>query len=336
MYDLAIQNSRLEPKRQNRSQVRLAKLVRELSQSIFGALENAAKCHCAHPHNVCLELAKREANLLPNDEENEVAKRFDFHIALGSYKNPVTKTNPEENAPPLEQSTRWDSLLIKFDSDSDAKPGPYSSIIATEDPYQHCLPRKVRFNGQDSCSKADRTHIEPFSTESLPKSLATTKGPHAKANPSILNWGLCQRVLTWNKDIQKPTIERYSCYIADSRRRFRVGPNPDYPEHKSAVTLRQILERRDPEVRGINYPEKLRIASAISIHTLYLFDTHWLARALTLDDIKFLRKAQTVSEHTSSILGPFIYKNLVISPPTAFSVLRKPSIQNHESDSAVT
>ncbi len=119
LHEFAGLSCELEPSRRRRSQVRIIKLLRELTRSIFNALHSASSCQCSKPHDAYLELVPREAVLVPSDHENQVAKDFKFHVVLSSYNDTASDSAP--GAVPrviaTQQSVRLDSLYIqaKFD-----------------------------------------------------------------------------------------------------------------------------------------------------------------------------------------------------------------------------
>ncbi|EHK23944.1 uncharacterized protein TRIVIDRAFT_67590 [Trichoderma virens Gv29-8] len=87
LSELARNNRGLEAARRQRSQARLIKLVRGLSDGIFQAIQNSTTCECVTSHRVCLELVTRDAVLTPNDLDDDVARSFKFHVAFTSDNN---------------------------------------------------------------------------------------------------------------------------------------------------------------------------------------------------------------------------------------------------------
>jgi len=118
LRDLADDNRKLEPSRKRRSQARVTRLLRDLSQSIFDALRTAITCRCAHPHDLCLELITRTITLVPTDTEDELARSVNFHLILGSYESSGTGTWPPMQdtgeAGAMEEPHRWDSFQLQL------------------------------------------------------------------------------------------------------------------------------------------------------------------------------------------------------------------------------
>ncbi|KAI8650600.1 hypothetical protein NCS57_01394300 [Fusarium keratoplasticum] len=318
LHDLAGQNRDLEPSRRRRSQARVTKLIRGLSRSIFDALRSAATCRCVQSHDVCLELVPRKAVLVPSDVEDEVAKNLNFHVVLGSYESPVPETDcsgqDEKRVKPLERPTRWDSLRVQFEPKSELSMKSPSSLSAPlSKPRSPSPRRRVRF--RESLGFISRRELTSSSTETLTvvseKNLVvSTASLPIEALPPVLKSDLCRVIFTWHEERRGPTTERCG-YIADPHRTFGLYPQHRHPESSSAVTLRQMLEGKNPEFQELGLLEKLRIALAISMSILHLYDTPWLAGILTLDDVVFLRESQKATSHTDSPLRPFMAKNFV-------------------------
>ncbi|KAK0732923.1 hypothetical protein B0T26DRAFT_669387 [Lasiosphaeria miniovina] len=105
------------------------------------------------------------------------------------------------------------------------------------------------------------------------------------------------------------------CYglVADVEHKFELYPQPNQPEARSFVTLRQVLE--ESEKGGLSppfgYPEQLKLALALSTSVLHLYNTPWLARIVTLDDVVFLRET---SLNYHSAYQPFVAKDFPPQP----------------------
>ncbi|UPK99793.1 hypothetical protein LCI18_010728 [Fusarium solani-melongenae] len=331
LHELAGQNRDLEPSRRRRSQARVTKLIRSLSRSIFDALRSAATCRCVQSHDVCLELVPRKAVLVPSDVEDEVAKNLNFHVVLGSYESPGDETDcsgqGEKTVKPQERPTRWDSLRVQFEpkSESDMK-SPSSLSVPLSNPRSPSPRRRVRF--RESLGFISKRELTSSSTETLTvvsekKLVVSTASVPIDASPPILKSDLCQVIFTWHEERRGPTTERCG-YIADPHRMFGLYPRHRHPESSSAVTLRQMLEGKNAEFQELDLLEKLRIALAISMSILHLYDTPWLAGILTLDDVVFLRESQKATSHSDSTLRPFMAKNLVRKSDAAAPVEASP------------
>ncbi|KAL2672478.1 hypothetical protein Neosp_013189 [[Neocosmospora] mangrovei] len=318
LHELAGQNRDLEPSRRRRSQARVTKLIRGLSRSIFDALRSAATCRCVQSHDVCLELVPRKAVLVPSDVEDEVAKNLNFHVVLGSYESPSADTDcssqDEKRVKSLERPTRWDSLRVQFEPKSEPNVKPPSSLsVPPSSPRSPSPRRRVRF--RESLGFTSKRELTSSSTETLSvvseKNLVvSTASVPIEALPPVLKSDLCQVIFTWHEECKESALKRCG-YIADPHRMFGLYPQHRHPESSSTVTLRQMLEGKDPVFQDLDLVEKLRIALSISMSILHLYDTPWLGGTLTLDDVVFLRESQKATLHPDSPLRPFMAKNFV-------------------------
>ncbi|KAM0553114.1 hypothetical protein ACHAPJ_007663 [Fusarium lateritium] len=210
LHELAGQNRELEPSRRRRSQDRVTQLIRGLSRSIFDALKSAAMCHCAQSHDVCLELISRKGALVPGDAEDDVAKNFNFHVALGSYESPDADTGCSKQGEKMVkhlQPTRWDSIRVQFEPKNEHTTEPPPSLsIAPTDCRSPSPGRRVRFlqilgpvSGRESTYTA-----ETLTVESEEDMATNTPACPAAAPPPVLISGLCQVVLAWHRDRRNP------------------------------------------------------------------------------------------------------------------------------------
>ncbi|KAK0755414.1 hypothetical protein N5P37_012242 [Trichoderma harzianum] len=117
LSELASKSRGLEPTRQKRSQTRLIRLIRGLSNGIFNAIRNATTCACVAPHRVCLELAPRDAILIPSDVDDVVAQSLKFHVAFGSDISIGNKDTEEAyNLMKGQLMNRWNNIYFRLGS----------------------------------------------------------------------------------------------------------------------------------------------------------------------------------------------------------------------------
>ncbi|KAJ4861566.1 hypothetical protein T069G_02520 [Trichoderma breve] len=117
LSELASKSRGLEPTRQKRSQTRLIRLIRGLSNGIFNAIRNATTCACVAPHRVCLELAPRDAILIPSDVDDVVAQSLKFHVAFGSDISIGNKDTEEAyNLIKGQLMNRWNNIYFRLGS----------------------------------------------------------------------------------------------------------------------------------------------------------------------------------------------------------------------------
>lgn len=342
LHELAGQNRDLEPSRRRRSQARVTKLIRGLSRSIFDALRSAATCHCVQSHDVCLELVPRKVVLVPSDVEDEVAKNLNFHVVLGSYESPSVGTGcsgqDEKRVTPLKRPTRWDSLRLQFEPKSEPNMKPPSLLSVPCSNTRSPSPRwRVRI--REPLSLISKQKFTSSSTETLTvvsekNIVVNTASVPVEASSPVLKSDLCQVIFTWHEERREPMTERCG-YIADPHRTFGLYPQHRHPESSSAVTLRQMLEGKNPEFQELGLLEKLRIALAISMSILHLYDTPWLAGVLTLDDVVFLQESQKAKSHPESPLRPFVAKNFVRGSDGAAPLEAPPQSKSRKSFKAM-
>ncbi|KAH7196352.1 uncharacterized protein B0J16DRAFT_225 [Fusarium flagelliforme] len=324
MRDLADDNRKLEPSRKRRSQTRVTKLLRGLSQSIFDALKTAVTCGCVHPHDLCLELVPRTAVLVPTDAEDELATRLNFHLMLGSYESSGNGTKPSVQitggARNLERLHRWDSFRLQLQPSIEPNADKTSSLTIPSSESRPKSPRpRVRFSGIFGSS----SKLESTSSKEAPAvgSRKTTNIGTPLLTPTtalpVLSADLCQAIAAWHKG--QKNLEVPCCgYIADPHRTFGLYPQSYYPAPSPIVTLRHLLMAYD-ESREYDLLEKLRVALAISMNILYLYTTPWLARILSLDDIVFFQESQKtpVPSSTTSSTGTFVKVRVETVPSEA-------------------
>lgn len=335
LRDLADDNRKLEPSRKRRSQARVTKLLRGLSQSIFDALKTAVTCGCDHPHDLCLELVPRTATLVPTDAEYELARKVNFHVMLGSYESSDTGTNhPAQGTgevSALEQPHRWDSFRLKLQPRTEQDTHQPPPLTVPSSGIRPVSPRpRVRFGGLFS----SQSKLESTSANGAPAvgSKNTTMAVTPAVTPTIplpvLNANLCQAVITWHRGQKGP--EHPCCgYIADPHRTFGLYPQTSYPAPSPTLTLRHLLVAYNAN-QECDLLEKLRVALAISMNTLYLYKTPWLARILSLDDIVFFQENQTTSVPSarSASTGTFVKVRVETIPSESVHFTESPRASN--------
>jgi len=311
LHDLTGQNCGLEPSRKHRSQTRLIKLIRGLTSSICNGLRRATTCSCAESHNVCLGLEHRNAVLVPSDSEEQVAKRFDFHLLMAREARIGQQADDDFS---------WESMQAKL-TDNIA-PRPLSISTNTSPPALPSNPsrvsRGVRWSRTLSTMLNKETSASPdtqFGTVSATQTLVQSsralviQGSVSSTayTPGNLS-DICRVVL--KKGGKNRAMGCYG-YITDQERKFELRPLPDLSEGRSTITLRELLSsRQNTGLPPFGYPDKLRVAEALSISILHLYSTPWLPKIVTLDDILFIRGGGTQSPDTEYSYRPFLTRSL--------------------------
>ncbi|KAL6806532.1 hypothetical protein GGI42DRAFT_341771 [Trichoderma sp. SZMC 28013] len=96
---------------------------------------------------------------------------------------------------------------------------------------------------------------------------------------------------------------------------IKPKPLPSRMDRCTVSTLREILEGK----RQLSHPEKLKIAHAIAVNTLYLSNTPWVDECLTLDTIMFFLPSDDGDVDSILLDRPFVVKNFS-TPPSQQSI----------------
>ncbi|KAK0651026.1 hypothetical protein B0T16DRAFT_442612 [Cercophora newfieldiana] len=344
LHELAGQNCGLEPTRRHRSQARLIRLIRALARSIFNALACSSDCSCPRSHDICLELEPRDVILVPTDSEDEVAKTFNFHLAMSSHGNRLGQKQAAES-----QDSRWESIHAKVVTlDEPATPSSASALslpsLPLTMPEQPKSPRRITwaksFSSRLTRTQSAReypssqtkssvtftqTQLEVELSKTLTLSSASSSGNYAPASLS----NLCQVLFTSGK----ATAPNRFGYIADEERIFELlQPPQNRCESQRAFSLRTLLSSdKSTTLPPLDYPQKLKLAVALAISILHLFGTPWLSTAsvITLDNVLFFHQDDPTSDPDPerAPYQPFITQTLTQKPlqgplPTTHSTPR--------------
>jgi hypothetical protein len=306
---LATQSRQLEPDRKHRSQARVTRLVRNLARGLFSALHGAATCRCApntrihKVDNVCLELRRRnEVAVLPEDSDDAAAQMLDFHLVLGSHDMTSVPVSPSPETP-----SRWDGIDVRVieahrqNQDDAAGKNEGQSAMPEESALPSKSPKVSRklFSKQARWSRTVRFKIEKKPTVSTTQAssdcpprivISQTTAPASGAPRAISN--LCQVVMKEHRT----AVAECCGYIADDidGRKFGLYPRllqqKQGRDHLRVITLRQVLEDGWQHPRPFCFLDKFEVALALSVGVLHLFDTPWLGRVITLDDVVFVQE----------------------------------------------
>lgn len=280
LHGLVQQNDVLEPNRRRRSQARVIKLLRMLSQSIYNAIRSTVTCACANTHVIGLELIARNAILTPTDEDHEAARKFQFHVVMNSEGRPIC----------------WNRLRIQPEEFPQI-PAPIPTPSAPASPQAEINSKKVKWfsamnfgpsrQNQSSHQSATQTFVK-FSGILSVLSAGPSKQPQSL--PIISN--MCQIFRGKGKTLSPETC--YGYISDEEKHRFALHPPPEAEPsyYGTRLTLRNILAgdiaRPGGELPSFNYPERLKLAFSVSSSILHIYKTPWLPKIITLDDIVFL------------------------------------------------
>lgn len=289
LQNLALQNRDLEPTRRSGSQFRLARLIRELSQGIFKGFQSVFDCNCSS-HDLGLEIARRKSTTSLDQGEDGVAKTLQFDIVI--------------NIDDQIQKQRWDRVRVRL-ADSDFPPTKtLSPPSTTSSSTRSKSPRKVKFASILPIHVSDRdTFAVPGDGNISPRLPALESGNPLTPPTPIRN--LCSL-------LQKGKGITCDCYgsITDTSRKFNLYAQRCHPETSIAVQLRRVLEEQKRCTRRFDYPERLKVALALSYSVFHHYNTPWLANIITTDDVLFFREESTQTCASGYLDRPLLAKQL--------------------------
>lgn len=306
-------SAKLETSRRHRSRWQFTVLLRELSQSLFKALDGATARCCAR-HDVCLRLSLRDLEMEPGSVENQVATELDFHVALGLYNNYTATGGHAPQTLPT-----WYNILIKHAEDISQEPVIQGSQPEAQG-FRRRLVRRTRATRaliRESFKLIFKPRTELMSMAQSPSGLGLCQMIKTQMRPATasdrVTYGFIQ-----DRELQKS----FGLYAPGSQNTghgrlsalaHAPGPPPTLP---TEFTLRQMLPRRS-SVRSQNpvciwavrlgFQGTLQLAVLVSLSVLHLYSTPWLSKTITLDDIKFrlVDDASTASPSRLSSLPDF-------------------------------
>lgn len=263
---------------------------------------------CSGAHNVGLEMAPRKDVILPGEEEEETARALHFGVIIESHDQ--------------QRSRRWEAVRIQLVQDKDALPTPPttpSSDVASSKSrlrVRWAPSLTIRSSSQITDLTSHKTTFNA-SSSTLSSELSNTS-----FSQSLPITDLCQ-ILQGGKG--KATVPNCYGYISSKSRKFNLYHHKSQPENLSAMTLRTILDSSlDSGVNHFIYAERLKVALALSYSILHLYNTPWLAKIVTPDDILFIREQGQASGSSTHQLGrPFLAK--VLSPASGGTFQSQPS-----------
>lgn len=269
----------------------------------------------------------------PGSVEKEVIKELDFHVALGLYNNTATSGYPTQIP------SEWYNLSIRIAESTSEESGKGGSQPEPQS-FRQRLTKRTR---------ATRTLIR----ESL-KLILKPKPELMSMAQSPSGLGLCQMIRlqqmspTTANDrvlygfIQDREIHRlFGLYapVLQQSGNDRCSRVPHIPRLLHTLptdfTLRQLLQRdvAYPGVVLLGFPGKLQLAVLVAINVLHLYNTPWLSKTITLDDVKFRLgndASATLSSRYSSLpeFGPYFpYRPFIskVLPSSSPPIMLEPS-----------
>ncbi|KAK5652641.1 hypothetical protein OQA88_10234 [Cercophora sp. LCS_1] len=336
LHELAGHNCNLEPKRRHRSQARLIHLIRALARSIFNALLcSSPPCSCSKPHQICLELEPRDVVIVPTDVEDDIAKTFNFHMVMGSHQQSLSQSPLGE-----QHVRRWESIHLKLAGAHEGKSPSASTVSLPSLPltassfrrsprgitWAKSLGSKLTRTSSSQSTSSSQTLTSVSSTQSnvssiqtctsvsstqtlveMTQALSLAPGPPGSCIQTTVS-SLCQTIFTNTKST---VVDLYG-YIADTERKFELRPPPQNPpDSRNIITLRALLGEKNATLPPFDYPQKLKVAVALSVSILHLFGTPWISSVVTLDDVLFFHdSAQPPDPNSNCTYQPFVIQEL--------------------------
>lgn len=308
LQDLTRQNYVLEPSRRHRSQLRVIRLMRRLTQSIFNALLNSTTCKCVRPHHVGLELTSRNMVLIPDDDDDQAAKRLDFNVIWGNHGDSIKvgTGSSSQNAAKTYPRTCWESFRIQLADMAQEKQASSPVIAQGVGPDATAkVARRVKWSHSVSFRSRKQVTISGTQTsvvEARSPTVVPILGDHVFSEVS----NLC-RIFPGCKG---SAVDCYG-YINDVERRFWLYPRLQRAGPCTTYTLRELLEDKGPLNGAFGYQEKLNVALALSVSVMHLHNTRWLAGKISLDDVIFLLDDEAPLSQGYSPYQPFMTRNLM-------------------------
>ncbi|KAL7960104.1 hypothetical protein V8C34DRAFT_277592 [Trichoderma compactum] len=307
LEELASNNRRLEPNRRKQSQARLIHFVRGLSKDVFQAIQTSTTCECIASHRVCLELVTRDAVLTTPDKDDNVARDWNFHVAFGSDDNAGTDSKDYQNMSVNGQLlNRWSNIYLRLGTfgiiqTSATKPKPLPAP-ADPEPTKKTLLERLKLRRRKNENRRPSTIISAM--EGARSCIHESMAFMAASYQPVSN--LCHTLSSYS---QRP--DTYSLgYVASTDRQFGIYLPKLRMDRCAVSTLREILEGK----RQLSHPEKLKIAHAIAVNTLYLSNTPWVDECLTLDTVIFYLPNDDRDVDTMLLDRPFVVKNFLTLP----------------------
>jgi len=280
-----------------RSRIRLLSILRDISLSMYRAIQSSFRCTCKH--GVGIRLATWSADMIPGDGEEDIAGDIKFHLAL-SY--PQKAQGPSLLWEHVAVEPRLSSTLALSPAPAPA-PAPATVAAPLTSPSPNTVSgiinakrksKSVRWSGfQSSTSSTTTTLVQPMASITRAASnmtlASTTAGSCTGPNTSTLD--LCIGI----KDAQKGKQKEGHCYgtildnLASKPRYFTICPYNQLgigPGSCRLVSLRDMLTQQSG-IQPLTLRDRLQLAVHTASSVLQLYETPWLPSTLGSGDIFF-------------------------------------------------
>ncbi|KAK3314878.1 hypothetical protein B0H66DRAFT_563859 [Apodospora peruviana] len=292
----------MEPSRRRLSQVRLCKLIRTVSGSIYHALRSAVACTCPNLHEVGLRLMPRSATAISKDEDEDIIKSLSFQIAF-SYESTTLESECNSSG----RLKRWGELLVRPAVHGE----PPSAPVTPPSPPPPRQQRSVRFSVPTNTNGPPSGSVLNHQATTATLIMGTCWIPMTERIGDIQD--ICQLMRKSSKQRTGECCGHITDASSHERRKYGVYPHSSLADGGdwSVVSLRQVLTN-SPGTAGpsLLYGDKLRLAWTIASSVLQLHGTPWISTTPTLGDIYLVqRNGQPYYQDA------FVLKHLPEAPP---------------------
>ncbi|OBR06237.1 hypothetical protein CH63R_10357 [Colletotrichum higginsianum IMI 349063] len=300
------QNIKMEPQRQQRSQGKLIRLLRDVSGSVYRALRSGLFCTCNH--DLHLRLSSPCSTAGRDSDDETILQKLEFELAL-TYATDFDKRG---------QPVLWKGVCLRT-----LPPGATFNLAST--PKQLEVPQVTISQQKNSGITVTGLYTATATTTCIQQATTTTAvlGAFSSLNlgPSgvkpVQGIDLCAEIRRNQKQVAVDCYGMVSDQTGNKVRMFGVYPQPstERPDSWSVVSLKDVLANPS-KFPPMSTPHRLRLAQVVSSSLLQLQQTPWVPDVLTSRDIVFLQKGPDAEVMYTDI---FIAKSLPERAPKAYA-----------------
>ncbi|KAK0665312.1 hypothetical protein QBC41DRAFT_367684 [Cercophora samala] len=289
----------LEPSRRVRSQGKLLQILRNLSNSLYRALQLSLPCGCQH--DLGMKLERRAFDIALEHDEEKMICEWTFNLAVSSMSRPGTTVQDQKAMP------AWQKVLVK------PTPSPPPTTLSSRSPTSDIHPLIPQTSAAASPTarlKGKKTvtfRFSPLVSTSTVTTVVETQPQKTISTAisdltNIMTAPLLSRITTtinlcesFQKLQQSCAVQDRSPYgvIIDQQalsmgRQYTVYPS-EPTSTWSLISLREILEQKDSYL-PMSYRDRLHLALVISSNVLQLHGTPWAPDTLDSHNVFFLAR----------------------------------------------
>ncbi|SPO06802.1 uncharacterized protein DNG_09496 [Cephalotrichum gorgonifer] len=325
LESLTRSNTELEPERRRRSHGRLCKIIRRISENVFGALRSTITCSCARTHDVGLQILAPSTTAIPGDRDEEILKKLQFRLVISQQK----ATDSQDEGVSLAESRQWHEVVLRPAIPAEKKCFTGSTSAISKGVSFSDDKKKVRFSSTSFKSNmvyGERAGTQSVVLESTMSSLSlgmasVQSAPAYEVEPRAIT-DFCshlrrsEKTGKWPIDkccgqITDPTVKQSSTY--DVYHRGSLDTKLNWP----FLSLKEVLSTESHLRVRLLYKEKLRLAWLMALALLQLEGTRWISSPPTHNDI-FIHRL----EDGSPIRDVFLLHHFPVAPKHTSDVNR--------------